>query len=111
MLQIRLLRLPHQHERDGEDAERKEAHRLVCERHHAADEAVDEVVREKPGEPLLEHGPPALVAFEGERDREQAHVDREVHGAGEEAEPGDCEPVLRSTRKEPADLEDARGPE
>ena len=45
-----------------------QAGRVVGDRDHAADEAVDDVVRQEPGEPLVPDAPPALVALDRERD-------------------------------------------
>ena len=55
MLQVRTLRLPHQEQRHREHGETEEAHGVVADAHHGADEAVHDVVREEPREPLVEH--------------------------------------------------------
>ena len=109
VLQVRLLRLPHQQERDREDRQGEQVDRLIRERHHAADEAVHDVVRQQPRELLLEDAPPAFVALQRECQRDEAHVDDEVARAGEQAERGDREPVRGSVREEEAELEDAGG--
>ncbi len=46
-----------------------------------ADEAVDEVVRREPEEAFVPDAPDLLASFEGESDRQQAGVDREVRRA------------------------------
>ena len=63
--------------------------RVVGDRDHAADEAVDEVVRQQPARTLVPDAPPALVALEREREAQQARVHGEVDGAGEDARAGD----------------------
>jgi hypothetical protein len=68
VLEVRLLRVAHQQQRHGEDREREQIDRLVRQRHHAADEAVHDVMRQQPGELLLEHAPPALVSLQRERE-------------------------------------------
>ena len=64
--EVGLLRLAHEQERHGEDREGVEADRLVRERDHAADEAVDDVVRQQPREALL---PDAATSARGPRRR------------------------------------------
>ena len=96
--QVGLLRLAHQQQRHREDGERPEAGRLVADPDHAADEAVDEVVRREPGEALLEDRPPALVALDRDHRAEQAHVDHEVGGAGGDAR-RDVDELLHAVRR------------
>ena len=86
MREVGLLRLADQEQRDGEDGERVRADEQVAERHHAADEAVREVVREEPGEPLAPDRPPALVALEREGERDERVVHDEVGRSGREAD-------------------------
>ena len=76
--EVRLLRLAHQQQRHREDGEGVEPGRVVADRDHAADEAVDDVVRQQPEEALVPDAPDVLAALHRECDREQAGVDREV---------------------------------
>ena len=76
--EVRLLRLAHEEQRDGEDRERVEPGRVVGDRDHAADEAVDDPVRREPGEAFVPDAPHALVALDRDRDAEEAGVDGEV---------------------------------
>src|SRR4029077_3717517 len=108
VLEVRLLRLPHQQERHCEHGQREQLNRLVRKRHHAADEAVDEVVRQEPGEALPEDGPPALVPLHRQRERDEAHVDGEVGRACEQSEARRGELVRSAVREEGRDLEDTR---
>ena len=91
--EVRLLRLAHQEQRHGEDREAVEADGRVADAHHGADEAVHDVVRQEPGETLVEHGPRALVTLDPGREAQQAHVDEEVQRAACESECGDGEPA------------------
>src|SRR5213075_3101596 len=50
---------------------------------------------------------PPFVPLQRERERDEAHVDGEVAGAGEESERGDREAVLCAVREEGGELEDA----
>src|SRR5438067_13404202 len=111
VLEVRLLRLAHQEQRHREHCERKDLDRFICERHHAADEAVDDVVRKEPGEPLPEDPPPALVSLERKSEGNEAHVHREVRGAGDETESRNGQPMRGAARDEIADPEDAGGGE
>src|SRR5207237_935738 len=79
-----------------EHAEPTQVDCLVRECPHAADEPVHDVVRQQPRELLAEDAPPALVPLQRERERDEAHVDGEVAGAGEQAKARDREPVLRA---------------
>ena len=108
VLEVRLLRLPHQQQRNREHRECEQLDGFVRERHHAADEAVHEVVRQQPREALPEDRPPALVSLQGERQRDEAHVDHEVSSAGEQAQAGSSELVRGAVREERRDLEHAR---
>ncbi len=93
--EVRLLRLPHQHERHGDDGEGVEADRGVGDRDHRSHEAVDDVVGREPREPLAEDPPGALVALHGRGDADQGHVDEEVDTARGEAEPRQRRPASR----------------
>ena len=86
VLEVRLLRLAHQEERSGEDREREQADGVVRDRDDGADEAVDDVVRQEPGEPLAVDAPWALVPLDARGEAQQAHVHGEVDRAADEAE-------------------------
>ena len=94
MREIRLLRLPHQQQRHGEDREGVQAGRVVRDGHHAADEPVDHVVRQQPCKAFLEDVPPSLVALNRHRERDETHVDREVEATRNQAGAGDHELVV-----------------
>ena len=81
MPEVRLLGLPHQEQRHCEDRERPEMRRLVAEEDDAGDEAVDEVMRDEPGEPLLEGAQPALMTLDRCGQTDKPHVDGEVREA------------------------------
>ena len=83
--EVRLLRLAHQQQRHREDGERVQTRRVVADRDHAADEAVDEVVRREPEEALVPDPPDVLAALDRESDGQQSGVDREVEAAGDDA--------------------------
>ena len=88
MLEVCLLRLAHEEQRDGEDGQGVEARGVVRNRHHAADEAVDDPVRREPGEPLVPDAAHGLVSLHRDRHAQQAGVDREVRQTRDEAGSG-----------------------
>ena len=58
---------------------------MVRDRHHAADEAVDDPVRREPGEAFVPDPAHGLVALHRDRHAEEAGVDGEVREPGDEA--------------------------
>ena len=85
VLEVRLLRLAHQEERQREDEDRPGADRLVRLVDDGRDEAVDRVVRREPAEALLEDAQRALAPLDADGDRDETHVDDEVDEPGEQA--------------------------
>jgi len=83
--------LRHQQKRYREDGEAVQADRLVADPHDRADEAIHDVVRQQPGEPLVEYSPRTLMTLDARRKAQQAHVDEEVHGSGQKPDSGDNE--------------------
>ena len=92
--EVRLLRLPHQQQRHREDAERVQVRRVVRDRDHAADEAVDEVVREQPGEALSARRATRARGPRARARAQQAHVDGEVRASGDDARERLDEPLV-----------------
>ena len=108
VLEVGLLRLAHQEERQREDDDRPGADRHVRLVDDGRDEAVDGVVRRQPAESLLEDPQRVLAALDADGDRDETHVDDEVDEPGEQAagdEDARADPAVE------ADREDRRGAE
>ena len=108
VLEVRLLRLAHQEERQREDDDRPGADRLVGLVDDGGDEAVDRVVRRQPAEALAADAQRVLAPLDADRDRDETHVDDEVDEAGEQAA-GDVD--ARADAAVEADREDRGGAE
>ena len=98
-----VLRISEQ--RHGENGERVEPGGVVRDRDHAADEAVDDVVREEPRKPLAERAASDSCRLDRDRERIEARVDDEVGDSCDET--GDRDTICRS----PDDGEDTGGGE
>ena len=83
--EVRLLRLAHQQQRHREDRQSVEPGRGVADRDHAADEAVDDVVRREPEEALVPDAPDVLASLDGERDDSRPVLTAKYDRAGDEA--------------------------
>ena len=108
MLEVRLLRLAHQEQRQCEDDDCPGADRLVRLVHDGCDEAVGHVVRRQPREALAPDVHEALSALDADRDRQERRVDDEVGEARQEAR-GDED--AGADRTGDVDREDRRGRE